>query len=57
MDWQLNDVIPETVSIVRRFTFHKTTTRAFGRTETSMVPCNELKSLVINEVFDNVRNA
>lgn len=48
--------LSETVSIVRKFTFQKTTTKAFGRKETSAIPCNELKGLVINEVFDNVRD-
>lgn len=49
--------LPETISIVRKYSLQKTTTKAFGRQETSAIPCAELKSLVINEVFDNVRNA
>lgn len=49
-------LLSETISIVRNFTFQKTIHKTFGRKETSMIPCKELKSLVINEVFDNVRN-
>lgn len=48
-------LFPETVSIVRNFTFQKTITKAFGRQTTTMISCKELKSLVINEIFDNVR--
>lgn len=47
----------ETLSIIRHFTVQKTTKRAFGREEHLLVPSNELKSVVINEVFDNVRKS
>lgn len=58
-DWQEINIysgLSETLSIIRNFTVQKTIKRAFGREENLLIPRNELKSVVINEVFDNVRS-